>query len=233
MTERHLRDTLLSADLQASTSHHPTTATIYTDPPTTRAFLTHQPDALHGPISHTPARVTPSQLDALHHHNTCRRPTTSPHCPRPHSPDVLVYQHTSLQTLSTTPQHPTSLDQHDPRSPTRAQHSSIPARFPRLPRTLSHGPHCDSHTRPNQLPLRHAYVDHHCHATTNRHNSSSSTPPPPGPIPLPRTPPSYHTLTSEPHHTPPTTSYQYYPSCWRPPRAPPPSTLDGFYHSNG
>ena len=65
MTDRHLFATMLSADLQTTPSHHPTTATVYTDPPTTQ-----QPDALHGPISDTPAGATPSQLDALHHRNT-------------------------------------------------------------------------------------------------------------------------------------------------------------------
>ena len=180
MTERPLRDAMLSADLQASTTHHPTTATIYTDPPTTHHghFLptnpmpymapsaTHQPELL---LLHWMLCTITTLVDDLQHHPI--------NCPGPHSPDVLVYQHTSLQTLSTTPQHHTSLDQHDPRSPTRAPHSSIRAWFPRLAWTLSHGPHCYSHARSNQLPLRHAYIDRHCHATTNRHNSSSSTPP--------------------------------------------------------
>ena len=86
MTERHLRDTLLSADLQASTSHHPTTATIYTDPPTTHHghFLptnpmpymapsaTHQPELL---LLHWMLCTITTLVDDLQHHPIVQDPT--------------------------------------------------------------------------------------------------------------------------------------------------------------
>ena len=136
-----------------------------------------------------------------------------PHCARPNSPDVLFHQHTSLPTLFATPQHPPSLDQYRPRSPTRAQQTTIHTWLPRLPWTLSHGPHGLHHTRPNTLPLRHYTINHHNHLTTHRHNTSPPSTPSPGSIPLPRTPPSYHTFTSEPHNTSTASHHQHYPNC--------------------
>ena len=236
MTESHLRDTLLSADLQASTPHHPTTATIYTDPPATHhghffpnnpmpymaPSATHQPELL---LLNWMLCTITTLVDDLQHHPIVQDPT----------PPMSSFINTPAYTDSTTPQHPASLDQHDPRSPTRAQHSTIPARFSRIPRALAHGPHCDTHTRPNQLSFRHEHIEQHrrypCYPA-NRHTCSPSTTPSPGSIPFPRTLASYHTFTSEPYNTPQTTSDQHHPHCCWSSRAPSPCTLDGFYHSN-
>ena len=101
MTESHLRDTLLSADLQASTPHHPTTATIYTDPPATHHghfFPTtrcptwpHQPH-INQSYSSSTGCFAPSQHWSTTYNITPLSKTPLPRCPH-------LSTHQPIQTL--------------------------------------------------------------------------------------------------------------------------------------
>ena len=164
---------------------------IYTDPPTTHQghFLpnnpmpymtpsaTHQPELL---LLTWMLRTITSLVDDLQHHPIVHDPV----------PAMSSFTNTpAYRLLPTTPQCPSPLDQHNPRSPARAQRSSIPAWFPRLTRPLPHGPHRDLRTRTHQLPLWLYPIDHDSHPDTNRRptftaDTSHSTAPPKGSIPI-------------------------------------------------
>ena len=85
MTDRHLFATMLSADLQTTPSHHPTTATIYTDPPTTHHghFLPNNPMPYMAPsATHQPELLLlnwmlctiATLIDDLQHHPIVQDP---------------------------------------------------------------------------------------------------------------------------------------------------------------
>ena len=85
MTDRHLFATMLSADLQTTPSHHPTTATIYTDPPTTHHghFLPNNPMPYMAPsVTHQPELLLlnwmlctiATLIDDLQHHPIVQDP---------------------------------------------------------------------------------------------------------------------------------------------------------------
>ena len=85
MTDRHLFAATLSADLQTTPPHHPTTATIYTDPPTTHHghFLPNNPMPYMAPsVTHQPELLLlnwmlctiATLIDDLQHHPIVQDP---------------------------------------------------------------------------------------------------------------------------------------------------------------